>query len=87
MFQQSKRQRQGRDGAGGGGAQRLVDVRRICADRFERLLDRRAGGVGPGARDQVDQLAPADRTVVAVAGRLVQYGQQAIVKTHLGPCP
>ena len=38
--------------------------------------------VRPGTRDQVDQLAPPHRRVVAVFGRLVEDGQQTIVETH-----
>jgi hypothetical protein len=81
-FEEAQRQRQGGDGARGGGAQVLVDFRGIGADRFKRLGDGRARGVRPGTRDQVDQLPPAHRNVAAVAGRLVQNGQQAIVETH-----
>ena len=35
-----------------------------------------------GARDEVDQLPPAHRTVVRVARRLVQHRHQAIVEPH-----
>ena len=75
IFEQAERYRKRGDSAGGGGAQRFVDCRGLGADRIERLCDRRTGGVGAGARDEVDQLPPAHRTIVAVARRLVQNGQ------------
>ena len=55
---------------------------RIGSDRLERLDDHRTRRVRAGTCDKVHQLAPADRNIVAVAGRLVQDGQQAIVETH-----
>ena len=44
--------------------------------------DDRARAVGTGAGDEVDQLAPTHRRILAVAGRLVEDGQQAIVEAH-----
>ena len=60
----------------------LLDLGRFGADRFQRFGDDRAGAVGTGAGNQVDQLAPAHGRVVAVARGLVQYRQQAIVEPH-----
>ena len=48
----------------------------------QRLLDQRIVGLGAGAGDQVDQLAPADRPVVRVGRRLFQHRHQAIVEAH-----
>ena len=53
--------------------------------RLKRAVDDRARAARPGARDEVDQLTPAHRRIVAVAGRLVEDGQQTIVKTHVVP--
>ena len=94
IFKQGQRERQCGDGPGGGGANRLVDPRRLCADRLERFGGHRAGAVRSRARDKVDQLAPPDRGVMAVLRRLVEDGQQTIVEPHLNtrflapyPCP
>ena len=87
MVEQAERQGPPRHGAGGGRAQILIDVAGLCADRFQRLADDWTGPGGTGARDEVDQLPPTDRGVVAVAGRLVQHCEQAIVETHLGQFP
>ena len=70
-FEQAKRQGQRGDGPGGGRAKRLVDAVRLGADRLERLDDDRARAVGPGASDEVDQLPPAHRRIMAVARGLV----------------
>jgi len=102
IFEEPERQRQRGDGACRSGAQAFVDIRGFSADRLEGFGDHRARAVrtgardqvdqlapadrrivATGARDQVDQLAPADRRIVAVLGRLVEDGQQTIVKTHL----
>ena len=61
----------------------FLDARRFLTDRGECVGDRGARTVDPRASDQVDQLAPADRRVVTVFGRLVEDGQQTIVKAHL----
>ena len=53
----------------------------------QRLRDDRAGAVWPAARNEIDQLPPAHRRVVAVARRLVQHGQQTIVEPHSCPIP
>ncbi len=79
-FKETERQRQSGDGARGRGAQRLFNIRRFGADRFQRLRDHGARAVRPSARDEVNQLPPAHRRVVAIGGRLVQHGQQAIVE-------
>src|SRR6185503_13924654 len=82
IFKEAEGQWKRRDGTCRGSAQAFVDLASVRADRFERLRDRFARGVGSGARDEVNQLPPANRNVVAVAGRLIQNGQQAIVETH-----
>ena len=68
-------------------AEVLVDVRGLRANAVQRLRDDGAGSTRACSCDEVDQLPPADGGVVAVASRLVQYGQQAIVETHLQPNP
>ena len=35
-----------------------------------------------GARNEVDKLAPPNRRIMTVFGRLVEYGQQTIVEAH-----
>ncbi|GAA4718493.1 hypothetical protein GCM10023325_14030 [Sphingomonas lutea] len=63
----------------------FVNRVRFGANGIERLADDRARAALPRARDKVDQLAPAHRSIVAVAGRLVQDSEQAIVETHVNP--
>jgi hypothetical protein len=46
------------------------------------LGNHRARAARSGARDQVDQLAPAHRSIVTVVSRLVEDGQQSIVEAH-----
>src|SRR5438270_803302 len=87
IFEKAERQGPPRHGASGRCAQILVDVSGLCANGFQRLADDRAGAARTGARDEVDQLPPADRGVVAIAGRLIQHCEQAIVETHLGQFP
>jgi tetratricopeptide (TPR) repeat protein len=85
--QAAERQRHCRGRPGGRGAQDFVDSRRVGANHLERLSNRRTVGIGTGARDEVDQLPPAHRHIAAVASRLVEDGQQAIVETHRDFCP
>ena len=55
---------------------------RFPANGGQGVLDDHAPAVATGARDQIDQLPPTDRRIVTVFGRLVEYGQQTIVKAH-----
>jgi hypothetical protein len=82
IFEQSERQRKRRDSSRCGGAERFLDTRSFGPDGFQRLGDDRAGAERTGARDKIDQLAPPNRRIVTVLGRLVQDGQQTIVKAH-----
>ena len=54
----------------------------LPANGGERVLDNRASAICTGTSDEVDQLAPANRRIVTVFGRLVENGQQTIVKAH-----
>ena len=60
----------------------LIDIGAIGADQLQGLLDQRIVGLRAGARDEVDQLPPAHRTVMRVDRRLVQHRHQAIVEPH-----
>src|SRR5204863_8248490 len=85
IFEEAERQWPASDGPCSRRAETFVHLRRLLPNGFECLSYYRARAGGTGARDEVDQLAPTDRGVVAVAGRLVQHCQQAIVETHLSP--
>ena len=56
--------------------------RRLASNGLERLDYRRAVAACPRTRDEVHQLAPPDRRIVTVLGRLVQDGQKTIVEAH-----
>jgi hypothetical protein len=75
IFEEAKRQRKCRNGSGRGGAKAVLYLGSIAPDRIERSGNHRAAAAGSGARDEVDQLPPAHRSVMAVAGRLVEDGQ------------
>ena len=81
-LEQAQRERKRGNGASGCGAQIFVDIGPGAADFVEGASDGRAGAIRTGACDQVHQLTPAYRRIVAVAGRLAQHSQQAIVVTH-----
>jgi hypothetical protein len=86
IFEETQRQRKRRDGSGSGGAERLFNPPGLVPDRLQCIGYDRAAAVRPGARDEVDKLPPANRRIVTVFGRLVQNGQQTIVKAHLPGC-
>jgi hypothetical protein len=60
----------------------VVDWHRVTADHPECIGDDRAGGIRPGTRDEIDQLPPADRRIVAVASGLAEHCQKPIVEPH-----
>lgn len=60
----------------------FLDATSFPANGGQCVVDNNAPAVDAGACDQVDQLSPADRRIVTVFGRLVEYGQQTIVKAH-----
>ena len=82
IFEQAEGQWKRRDGAGRGCAKSRFDHSGVRPDRLERAADHIAVGNRAGACNEVDQLPPAHRRIMAVAGRLVQYGQQTVVETH-----
>jgi hypothetical protein len=75
IFEQTERQRKGRYRAGSRCPQEFIHPRRFVANGLERVSDNGARAVNAGSRDQVDQLPPAHRGIVAVVGRLAEDGQ------------
>ena len=71
------------DGPRGRGANLRIDDDRLAADFEERELRRRGRKI-VGPREQLDELAPADRAVMRIGGWLCQHRVQAIVETHRG---
>jgi hypothetical protein len=71
IFEQTEGQWKRGNGPRSRRAKSLIDARPFVPDGFKRLGNDRACAVRTGASDEVDQLAPANRRVVAVFGRLV----------------
>jgi hypothetical protein len=82
IFEQAQRQRKSGNGPRGCRAKNLIDARPLIANGLKRLGNDRACAVRSGARNKIDQLAPANRRIVAVFGRLVEDGHQSIVEAH-----
>src|SRR6476646_9847882 len=85
IFQEAERERKGSHGASCRGPKIQIDFIGIGPDRFKRSRNDRAFTRESRARGQVHQLPPPNRRIMAVVGRLVEYGQQTIVKTHRYP--
>jgi len=82
ILEEAERQGKRGDRPCGRRPQRFVHALRFALDGLQGLSDDRACTTGAGARNEVDQLAPAHRRVVTVFGRLVEDGQQTIVEAH-----
>jgi hypothetical protein len=54
----------------------------FAADGLERFGNDGTCTVRSSASDEIHQLAPTHRRIMTVLGRLVQDGQQTIVKAH-----
>jgi hypothetical protein len=63
-------------------AQRFFDAVCFVPDGFERFGNDRARTVRSSASDQIYQLTPTYSRIMTIFGRLVQDGQQSIVKAH-----
>ena len=83
ILKEAKRQRQRSHGPGCGGTDRFFDPVCFAANGLERVSHNRARTIRPGPGDKIHQLAPTHRRIVTVFGRLVEDGQQTIVKAHL----
>lgn len=81
-LEQRWKQRPARNCAHSGGAKWFGDFLLPFADFGECLIDHRPIRIRPGARNQVDQLAPTHRAVVRPAGAYGKDSGKAVVEFH-----